>query len=98
MKHSFKRESFFVDKNPISHRYFCIELCTSKLGRAISMKIETLSGRKLLEIANQLRLINQKALYYQMHQLVQGVMEALKACGVLQAIQISLNGKIRNSI
>jgi hypothetical protein len=92
-----QEEAFFVDKNPISHRYF-IDLVRNKLGGAHLDEDRSASQRRLLELANQLRLMNQKALYYQMHQLVRGVMEALKACGVLQAIQISLNGKMPNSI
>lgn len=92
-----QEESFFVDKNHISHRYF-IELVRNKLGGAHFDKDRSASQRRLLELANQLRLMNQKALYYQMHQLVRGVMESLKACGVFEAIQISLNGKMRNSV
>jgi hypothetical protein len=92
-----QEESFFVDKNPISHRYF-IDLVRNKLGGAHFDEDRSAGQRRLLDLTNQLRLMNQKALYYQMHQLVRGVMEALKACGVLEAIQINLNGKTRNYI
>ena len=85
--------SFFVDQKPISHHYF-IDLVRNKLGGGHFDKDRSPDQKKLLELTAQLQLANQDALYYQMHQLVRGVMEALKACGVLEAIQLELSRKV----
>ncbi|HYT37662.1 MAG TPA: hypothetical protein VEL49_10840 [Ktedonobacteraceae bacterium] len=92
-----QEESFFVDRKPISHRHF-IDLVRNKLGGGHFDKDRSPDQRKLLELTTQLQLANQKALYYQMHQLTRGVMEAIKTCGVLEAIQLDLSGGIHHTI
>lgn len=92
-----QEESFFVDKTAISHHLF-IEIVRNKLGGAHYDEDRTAGQRKFLELANQLQLANQQALYYQMHQLVRGVMEALKACGVPAAIQATLYQQMRQTM
>jgi hypothetical protein len=88
--------SFFVDKKPISHRHF-IGLVRDKLGGGHFDKDRSLDERRLLELAAQLQLANQRAFSYQMYQLVRGVMEAITTCGVLEVIQYDLNREIHHT-
>jgi hypothetical protein len=86
--------SFFVDQEPISHAHF-IGLVRNKLGGGHYDKDRSQNQRRLLELTAQFQLANQNALYYEMYQLVRGVMEAITACGVAEAIQCDLR-KARN--
>ena len=92
-----QEESFFVDSKPISHRHF-IDLVRNKLGGGHFDKDRSPDQRKLLELTAQLQLANQNALYYQMHQMLRGIMEAIKTCGVLEAIQHDLSEGIQHTI
>ena len=94
-KHS-ARATFFVDQEPISHGHF-IGLVRNKLGGGHFDKDRSPNQRRLLELTAQLQLANQKAVYYQMYQLVRGVMEAITACGVVEAIQCDLRRVIRHT-
>lgn len=85
-----KEEAFFVDTKPISHAHF-VDLVRNKLGGGHFDKDRSAIQRRLKEFTDQFRLVNQNALYYQMHQLVQSIMEALQACGVIDAITIGLS-------
>jgi hypothetical protein len=86
--------SFFVDQEPISHGHF-IGLVRNKLGGGHFDKDRSQNQRSLLELTAQFQIANQNALSYQMYQLVRGVMEAITACGVVEAIQYDLR-KVRN--
>lgn len=86
--------SFFVDQEPISHGHF-IGLVRNKLGGGHFDKDRSQNQKRLLELTAQFQLANQNALYYEMYQLARGVMEAIIACGVVEAIQYDLR-KVRN--
>lgn len=85
-----QEESFFVNKNPVPHRVF-IDLVRNKLDGGHYDESRSFEQKRLLELANKLQLANQQALYYQMHQLVRGVMGAINACGIIEAIRINLD-------